>query len=129
MAALAWTAVVLDLALGPPGKTGWITKLLGGDKVVHALAFTVGEIVWVKSIETLARLRHWAAVIVGTLIALAVGVAIELAQRYTPSRTSDIKDFFADVVGVLLALVVLSLWAIWHTSRRSTPLDSHGITK
>jgi len=43
----------MDLALQPAGKTGWLVKLLGGDKVVHCAAFTVGEIVWVKSIETI----------------------------------------------------------------------------
>jgi len=129
VAAIAWTAVVLDLALQPAGKTGWIMKLLGGDKVVHALAFMVGEIVWVKSIETLARLAHWGSVVVGTAIALAVGAAIEILQRYVPTRSSDIKDFLADVVGCLLALILLSLYAAWHTSRTSMPPDSHGITK
>ncbi len=129
VAAIVWTAVVLDLAVQPPGKTGWLVKFLGGDKVVHALAFTVGEVVWVKSIETIARLRHWTAVLIGTLIALAVGAAIEIWQRYVPSRTSDIRDFLADVVGVLLALALLSLYAAWHSRRAAVRLDSHGIVK
>lgn len=129
VAAIAWTTLVLDLAVQPAGKTGWLMKLLGGDKVVHALAFVVGEIVWVKSIETVARLRRWGAVLVGTLIALAVGAAIEIWQRYVPTRSSDIKDFLADVVGCLVALALLSLYAAWHSARASVPLDSQGITK
>jgi len=130
VASLVWTAVVLDMALSAPGKSRWFLKLLGGsDKLLHAAAFTVGGIVWVKSIETVARLRHWAAVAVGAAISLAIGAAIEIAQRYVPSRSSDFKDFLADIAGVLLALVLLSLYAALHSAKASSRLDSHGITK
>ena len=120
---------MMDLAVQPPGKTSWIFKLLGGDKVVHTLAFTVGGIVWVKSIETVGRLRRWGAVLVGSVIALSVGAAIEIWQKYVPSRSCDIKDFLADLVGVLLALAILSLYAMWHSARASSLLDSKEITK
>jgi len=127
--AIAWTAVVLDLALQPAGKTGWLVKLLGGDKVTHGLAFAVGEVVWVKSVEAILRLRRLAASIIGSFIALSVGAAIELLQRNVPTRTSDYRDFLADLVGVLLALGLLSIVAARHVSRSSAKIDSHGITK
>jgi hypothetical protein len=127
--AIAWTAIVLDLALQPAGKTGWLVKMLGGDKIVHGLAFTVGEVVWVKSIETIARLGRWGATAIGTVIALSVGAAIELLQRNVPTRSSDYRDFLADLAGVLLAMGLLSIFAARHSARSSARIDSHGITK
>jgi VanZ family protein len=115
-AAIIWTVGVLILALNPAGNPHWLAKTFS-DKVLHAAAFTVGCLLWAKSLEALRpHHRLWAAV-VGAVVVLLVGIAIEVLQRYVPSRTCDIKDFWADVVGVLPAVVYLLISSRFRRSK------------
>jgi VanZ family protein len=109
-AAALWTAAVLALALSPDARSSWIMKTLG-DKILHAGAFTVGGIIWIKTLETAPRLTRVGAWTAGTVMALLVGIAIELLQRYVPTRSADARDFLADIVGVLVAIIYLTL--VW----------------
>jgi VanZ family protein len=119
-AAAVWTAAVLVLALTPTMKSNWLMKSLG-DKIIHGAAFTLGGLVWVKAAHRMRLRGAWAA-ISGTAIALAVGAAIELLQRYIPGRKADIHDFVADVIGVAVALLLLSLSllpGLWRRAART----------
>jgi VanZ family protein len=116
VAAAIWSVAVIMLAVRPDTKSLWLAKTLG-DKVIHAGAFAVGAIVWTKSVQSLPRLRMVWSFTAGALATLAVGAAIELLQRHVPGRKSDIHDFFADVVGVVAALIILAL----VSSRRPAP--------
>jgi VanZ family protein len=80
-----------------------------GDKILHASAFTVGGVIWIKALETSSKLTRAGAWIAGTVAALLVGIAIELLQRYVPTRSSDARDFLADLIGVLVAVIYLTL--------------------
>jgi VanZ family protein len=99
---------VLALALNPTYKGGWLLKTFG-DKVLHASAFTVGSLVWAKALETTRPFRNLWSVVVGAVVALIVGAAIEILQIYVPGRSPDFKDFVADCVGVLPSLVYLTI--------------------
>lgn len=112
ISAALWTTTVIALATSPDLQSSWIIKTVG-DKVVHALAFTVGAVVWIRAIESSARATVSAAMTYGSAAVLLIGVAIELLQRYVPRRSSDIRDFLADVVGVLFALIALSILRRW----------------
>jgi VanZ family protein len=106
VAAVLWTGGVLALALSPSQNPSWLLKTFG-DKVLHGFAFTVGGLLWAKTLESLRPLhRIWAA-IVGACVALTVGVAIELLQRYVPGRSCDLLDFWADVIGVLPSVLYM----------------------
>jgi len=117
VAAAFWTAAVLVLALTPTMKSNWLMKSLG-DKIIHGAAFTLGGLVWVKAARV-ARLRGVWALIAGTLVALMVGAAIELLQRYIPGRKADIYDFVSDVIGVAAALLLLAVWSALTSARRA----------
>jgi VanZ family protein len=117
LAATLWTVAVLLLALTPTHKNSWLLRTFG-DKALHAAAFTVGCLLWAKSLEALRPLhRIWAA-LAGACVALSIGVIIELLQKYIPGRASDLSDFWADVIGVLPSLAYLTL-----TSRRRKPAE------
>ncbi|MBU0507741.1 VanZ family protein [bacterium] len=108
IAAAIWTTAVLALALSPDTRTAWLVKTLG-DKLIHALAFAGGAIVWVRALQTSARLNLTLAMAAGSVVVLLVGAAIELLQSYVPTRSSDVRDFVADLLGVLFALLCLAI--------------------
>ena len=116
-AAALWTAAVLALALSPDVRSSWLVKTLG-DKILHCGAFTVGGIIWIKALETSPKLTRAGAWIAGTVAALLVGIAIELLQRYVPTRSADARDFLADILGVLVAVIYLTLALGVSTLRR-----------
>jgi VanZ family protein len=69
------------------------------DKFVHALAYFV-LMFWFSGIWR--RERHW----ILAIAIFAFGVAIELAQGITPSRSLELADAAANAGGILLALVL-----------------------
>jgi VanZ family protein len=115
-ATVIWTASVLALALSPNGGSDWMMQTFG-DKLVHSAAFVVGGFLWVKTIEVTLRLSRWRTMAVGTVLALVIGIAIEVLQSYIPTRSADVRDFEADVVGVLLALGLILLVNLRRSSK------------
>jgi VanZ family protein len=107
-AAAVWTASVLALALSPQVEPSWLLRTFG-DKALHAAAFTVGGIVWIRTIGLSSRFSVWGASAAGSTAALMLGAAIEAVQKHIPGRTADVRDFAADLAGILVSLAVLSL--------------------
>ena len=120
-AAALWTAGVLALALVPDVKSGWLMKTVG-DKVLHGIAFGVGCLLWAKALQANPRLPRMTTAIIGAVIALAVGFSVEALQEYVPSRTADMKDMVADVLGVLPALAYLTLTDLLRRNKRQSSL-------
>jgi len=114
-AAAVWTASVLALALSPQVEQGWLMKTFG-DKVLHGAAFTLGAVVWIRTIELSPRFSLWGAIAAGSAAALIVGAAIEVLQSYVPGRMADVRDLASDAAGILLALLLLSLRPRPHVS-------------
>jgi len=110
-----WTASVLALALSPQVEQGWLMKTFG-DKVLHGAAFTLGAVVWIRTIELSPRFSLWGAIAAGSAAALIVGAAIEVLQSYVPGRMADVRDLASDAAGILLALLLLSLRPRPHVS-------------
>lgn len=88
---LACALAVLALALAPSVPhyvtTGW-------DKSNHLLAF--GVLSWLGG-KAFAR-RLWLVM----LSLLAYGALIEILQSFTPTRSAEWLDLFADSLGILL---------------------------
>ncbi len=86
----------------PSHRLSGLSSLWDFDKLLHALAFAgLGAL--------LARAfgRFWPA----ALLASAWGGLDELHQRLTPGRSSDLKDFIADVAGALVGAFLVMLVA------------------
>jgi VanZ family protein len=116
--AIAWTVVILVLALQPQNTPNWVFRTFS-DKLLHAAAFACGGIVWVKTGEILGGFSRGRAMIAGSIVSLGVGLAIELLQRRVPGRQADVLDFLADVVGLAAALLCLWLLASWRARVKS----------
>lgn len=98
-AACVLAVLVLALMPSPPRMltTGW-------DKSNHLLAFAV--LTWLGC----KAFRQRLAIILPSL--LAYGALIEILQSFTPTRSADWFDLFADSLGLLAGwlLIRLQIW-------------------
>jgi VanZ family protein len=86
----AWVATVVFLSLTPaPPKI----DVDGGDKLGHFAAYAVMAYWFCQFYLARARLLHLVAFV-------ALGVAIEFAQRATGYRSFELADMAANTVGV-----------------------------
>ena len=94
----ALAVLVLALVPSPPPMitTGW-------DKSNHLLAF--GVMAWLGCKAFPQRLTN---VLPGLL---AYGVLIEIMQSFTPNRTAEWLDLFADCLGILLGWMLIRFLA------------------
>lgn len=104
-----WTVTVLILVL--PGSErpvgpAWLVRLAesGGDKVVHALLFFGLVALTARGLAPLGRSRA-----LGLSVAMAAAWAplSEWLQRRVPHRDASLPDLLADVVGLVLATLLL----------------------
>ena len=96
--ACALAVLVLALVPSPPPMitTGW-------DKSNHLLAFGVMTCLGCKAFP-----QRSAIVLSGLL---AYGVLIEIMQSFTPNRSAEWLDLFADCFGILLGWMVIRFLA------------------
>jgi len=96
-------AVILILALMPASTSpDWFPQ---ADKLRHASAFAV---LWLLGMRS--RLMRPGGLSLGLL---ALGVAIEVAQSFTPDREPSGWDVLADAVGIALG------WRLWPADPRA----------
>jgi len=96
-----WVATVVYLSLTPHPPEPM--HFLNADKLEHALAYGF-LMLWFCQVYQQRAPRIFTA---GLLIAL--GVAIEYLQRMTIYRVFDYADMLANVAGVLLSLIFISV--------------------
>lgn len=97
--------LVLVALMLAPGGTIESEKLIW-DKAAHFIAF--GLILWSLGVLFRRLPRTWAA-----LLAVALGAAVEVVQRYV-GRDPSWGDLLADVLGVATALLI---WLVWRGFR------------
>src|SRR5665647_2013720 len=92
----ALTVLVLALMSAPPPMitTGW-------DKSNHLLTFAVMAVLGCKTFPQ--------RVVLTLLGLLAYGALIEILQSFTPTRSAEWLDLFADGLGILLGWGVVRL--------------------
>ena len=96
--ALFWVmcGTVLAGALAPQADTPQLFAL--ADKVVHTLAFIALALVGLRAYP-----RHLLLV---CALLIALGGLIEVVQGYTSTRSKEWEDFFADILGVILGVLL-----------------------
>jgi len=94
--------VVFTLSVVPTDKLDFDFEYT--DKVKHIIAFFTLSLLLNRASSTiLHRLRNMGAL-------LLFGIFIELAQYFTPHRTTSIDDVVADLVGIFLFQLLYSLF-------------------
>lgn len=92
----------LLLTSASPKASQWWFE--GADKVAHFGMFSVWAFLLYGALSKKAvdRPAVWKVI----LAAVLFGVFTELVQYFVPKRAADINDFFADMVGASLGLLV-----------------------
>jgi hypothetical protein len=110
-----WVAAVLwVLAAGTTALTVWFSLAstppdVGSDKDLHTLAYLMNTLAillaagWRPGTRRPAAAYGWAAVI--ALGMLVLGAALEVVQRDF-GRSTDRQDWYADAIGVAIAVLV-----------------------
>ena len=96
--ALFWVmcGTVLVGALAPQANSPQLFAL--ADKVFHTLAFAALALVGLRAYP-----RY---VLIVSLLLIALGGLIEIAQGYTSTRSQEWEDFLADILGVGLGVLL-----------------------
>jgi len=75
---------------------------LHADKVGHAMAFT--------GLSFIGGLAYPGRIYIISAFLVFLGGAIEVAQGFTPDRSQELFDFFADLMGISLGLLAHRFW-------------------
>lgn len=81
------------------------TLIVGNDKISHFIAYSclmlnIGLIVFPNKKK----------MIVGMILAIALGVIVEILQQFVPGRFMSIEDIYANSLGVLLGTILILLF-------------------
>ena len=89
-----------------------------GDKVLHGLMYTVLAMAWMVPVA-LFRPKRWPLYVYVCLAVTAYGALMEVLQRYcTLTRSGEMADVYADLIGAILGVVIIALWRTLFTTSR-----------
>ncbi len=98
------------------------------DKCIHFLAYLILVfLLWFATNPDKKVIWRKAAAWWVFAAMIGYGIADELSQSYV-GRTCDVRDFGADVAGVVAGLVVLSLFTFWPASLLVAAVTIFGLT-
>ena len=115
--ALLWSGIIFFLCFLPGSalpKEDWLDKIYF-DKIVHAGLYFILFLLIVRIFETKTK----SALIIASLLCIAQGILIEFVQGSSliDHRSFDVYDIIANVVGVLIAIGILSGFKNWDFLR------------
>jgi VanZ family protein len=109
VAALVWTAAILTVnsisVTDAPIRT-----FSGADKIAHAGIYAVAAFAW----RSAFRMRNERTSLWIVFAIAMLGALDEWHQLAVPGRSGDVRDWFADVVGALLGVIV---WRLVYARR------------
>jgi VanZ family protein len=80
------------------------------DKVFHFLTYGILAILWYLTWFTKLERKKTTALFLAMVISIGFGIIIEVLQhRITSTRIFDLKDILANILGVILAVGIITL--------------------
>ncbi len=117
---LAWMAAI-EVGTSIPRPPG--IPVEGGDKIAHFVVYAILGALLVRAFRGAAGLGTWQAALAGILSGSVYGALDEIHQAFLPTRSCSAADLAADVIGVVGAVVVVSV--IGRASNSHTPTHNH----
>lgn len=108
---IGWAALVTAATCLPASSAPAPALFPGADKLVHAGMFAVLTLLALRARERDSTRSPARWIVIAAIAAFAV--ADESVQRFVPGRQADIGDWFADMFGVVVALLLPSS-ALWR---------------
>ena len=88
------------------------------DKLAHLAEYAgFGLLLTLASRSTLRRVQRWLLMVIVVLVGAAVGALDETYQMTVPGRASELLDWVADVMGVLIGTCLAMALGSWMTLR------------
>lgn len=104
-----WTCGIFAVLFLPP-PTVKVLEKPGIDKVAHVFLYGV--------FGSLALpVLGWLSIPAGGIL----GITTELGQRFIPHRTADLRDFAADMAGLVLGMAIIFTARRLKRKKRSAP--------
>lgn len=109
--AFLW-AIVLAILMLLPASSLSESRLLSYDKLAHLGVFTLFGILVMFGAMTTSILgkSKISQVTYSLTIGIVYGGLLELLQQFASDRSADLYDFFANVVGTILGVVVFYIF-------------------
>jgi len=104
---LSFWAVFVFVLIAWPMKSYDGNVITFYDKIVHAFLFGIFAYLLFIFLEEKTKLVKYKIYLISFMSAVFYSAFGELIQNYVPGRTVSEYDFFAGVVGVCLALIII----------------------
>jgi len=99
------------------------------DKGLHLLAYMILSFLLASAINPYKKVNWRKATVWWVLLVIVwYGVIDEVLQGYVAGRSSDIKDFVADLAGAFTGAIFLSLFTFWAAFLVVTGVTIFGLT-
>lgn len=108
--ALLWAAAVFWLS--SRSRLIEMPYVFGWDKLQHCVAYAAGGAAFAHAVGGRGR-GPWTAVALGVLY----GASDEIHQFFVPGRSSDVRDWLADALGVLAGVFIYRTFLSWREGR------------
>ena len=80
------------------------------DKIFHFLAYALLTIFWYFALVFHFKLKNTTSLILAAIASITFGIIIEVLQgEITETRAADLNDVFANLLGVIIAVILLIL--------------------
>jgi len=117
--ALLWTVVITVLSLislGNIEQTLDSIHISNKDKYVHFTFYFVFVVLWYIQLKNKTK---WNTKIVVLITAIVYGIAMEICQGFTDTRTPDFMDVLANSMGAFFGLVFITSCCKFRKARKS----------
>jgi VanZ family protein len=114
---IAWIIIVLFLIAWPFPDIPEVAQFDYSDKLVHMILF--GLIAFLANRSGLERgLGQMTSGVIGFLAGSAYAGLAEIIQIFVPGRSCSIYDFYAGVIGAIMALVIIHIIRVKREKRQ-----------
>ena len=109
IALIIWTILMLTLSLLPDFQAPDLFPKYS-DKIVHLIEYGIWATLFLLMLKQEDRINNLLGAFVAVLLfGGMLGVFDEVHQSFISGRSMDLYDFFADVIGITVAIIVFRI--------------------
>ncbi|TSA28157.1 hypothetical protein D4R71_01160 [bacterium] len=110
IALIIWTILMLTLSSLPNFQAPSLFPKFS-DKIAHLIEYGIWATLFLLMLKHEDRIKNLWSVFVTVLICGGIlGILDEIHQRFVSGRFMDIYDFFADVIGITVAIIIFRIF-------------------
>lgn len=119
---IIWMAVIFYLSSRTPSQLHSLFPFIKNFNPGHLIAYFILGLVSYYSLSKTSDLGEIMRYPWMLIIGLIYGLSDEIHQHFVPGRMPDINDLVNDMIGVLVAVIVIRQWHKW-LERKETGME------